>query len=254
MTRGSGEPTLIASVQRAFHLLEEVSRRPGGATAKTLSRCSGIALPTTYHLLRTLVHDGYLAKLDDGAFVLGERVREISEVSREHTTRHRLRTALANLRDELRAAVYLARYHDGEVEVTEVVDSPRAPRVDTWVDFREAAHATAIGKCLLATLSSEERADHFSRHPPLDLTPRTRTRVRELVRSEPAALASDSEEYALGTACLAVAVPGWSGPVTLATSFPARRLGRSDGYTGPLTETARDIGRLLAVSGSYPMR
>lgn len=67
-------PTLITSVQRAFRLMEAVGAHEGGVPAKQLARETGLALATTYHLLRTMVHDGYLRKLDDGTFVLGERL------------------------------------------------------------------------------------------------------------------------------------------------------------------------------------
>lgn len=52
--------TLIGSVQRAMRLLEAVAGHECGAPAKQLARETGLALPTTYHLLRTLVHEGYL--------------------------------------------------------------------------------------------------------------------------------------------------------------------------------------------------
>ncbi|MGW2013427.1 hypothetical protein [Streptomyces sp. NPDC001927] len=45
------KPTLIGSVRRALLLLEIVAKR--------VSRTAGLPLDTTYHLLRTLVHDGY---------------------------------------------------------------------------------------------------------------------------------------------------------------------------------------------------
>ena len=66
----SAEPTLIQSVQRALHLMEAVADSDGRATAKELARRTGLALPTAYHLLRTLVHEGYLRRLDDGCYVL----------------------------------------------------------------------------------------------------------------------------------------------------------------------------------------
>ena len=71
---GNGEgPTLITSVQRAFRLMEAVGAHEGGAPAKQLARETGLPLATAYHLLRTLVHDGYIRKLDDGGFVLGRQ-------------------------------------------------------------------------------------------------------------------------------------------------------------------------------------
>jgi IclR family transcriptional regulator, acetate operon repressor len=70
----SDGPTLIQSVQRALRLLEVVAQHEGRAHAKELSRAAGLTLPTTYHLLRTLTHEGYLRRLDEGTYVLGDRL------------------------------------------------------------------------------------------------------------------------------------------------------------------------------------
>ncbi|MFD3546645.1 helix-turn-helix domain-containing protein [Streptomyces sp. NPDC058655] len=63
-------PTLIGSVQRALRLVEAMYAE-GGATAKRLARVTGIPLPTVYHLLRTLSHEGYV-KREGGAFRLAD--------------------------------------------------------------------------------------------------------------------------------------------------------------------------------------
>lgn len=251
MARGGG-PTLIASVQRALRLLEAVGECGGGATAKTLARRTGFALPTTYHLLRTLVHEGYLEKLDDGAFIIGRQVAGLHDAARGQALRSRVRTVMVSLREDLNAAVYLARYHEGEVEIAEIVDSPRTPRVDTWADFRQAAHATAIGKCLLSGLSEEQRADHFERYPPADLTPRTITRIRDLVNGPVRPVVTDSEEYSLGIACLAAPVSGAGGPATLAISFPVHKLAATKSYVEPLCAAAGEVSRTLAAAGEFP--
>jgi DNA-binding IclR family transcriptional regulator len=243
---------LITSVQRALRLMEAVGEHPGGTTAKYLARRTGIALPTTYHLLRTLVHEGYLEKLDDGVFIIGAQVAGLHAAAQDQGLRSRVRAVMATLREDLNAAIYLARYHEGEVEVAEIVDSPRTPRVDTWADFRQAAHATAIGKCLMSGLSKDERADHFNRYPPADLTPRTITRIRDLVNGPGRPVVTDSEEYSLGTACLAAPVMGAGGPVTLAISFPARKLAATSTYASPLRSAAGEISRALAMAGDFP--
>ncbi|RRO12809.1 IclR family transcriptional regulator [Saccharopolyspora rhizosphaerae] len=253
MSRGS-EPTLIASVQRALRLLEVVGEHPGGVTAKCLARTTGLALPTTYHLLRTLVHEGYLQKLDDGAFIVGDQVSGLHSAAQAQQLRSRVRRVMTDLREALNAAIYLACYRDGEVSVDEIVDSPRTPRVDAWVDFREAAHATAVGKCLLSSLSKEQRSDHFRRYPPEDLTPRTITGLRELVECPASPLVTDTEEYSLGTACLAAPVRFADSPVTLAISFPVRRLATTGDYVRPLRAAADEVSRVLAVAGEHSDR
>ncbi|WP_369386455.1 IclR family transcriptional regulator [Streptomyces sp. CG1] len=245
-------PTLITSVQRAFRLLEAVSAHQNGAPAKQLARETELPLATAYHLLRTLVHDGYVRKLPDGGFVLGDRLASLHSAGRPQTLLSRVRPALAALRDELSAAVYLTFYEDGEIRVAEIVDSPHTPRVDLWVGFEDAGHATALGKCVLRELDEEARRDYLSRHHLADLTPKTITLVPELLRridSAPLAPAvTDLEEYALGTTC--VAVPVYSGDTlgSLGVSLPTGRQARLQEIRATLLPIASRVTRSLSLT------
>ncbi|WP_431774283.1 IclR family transcriptional regulator [Streptomyces cucumeris] len=235
-------PTLITSVQRAFRLMEAVGAHEGGAPAKQLAREVGLPLATTYHLLRTLVHDGYVNRLDDGGFVIGDKLHSLQSGAQDQALLARIRPALAALRDELSAAVYLTFYEDGEIRVAEIADGPRAPRVDLWVGFEDAGHATALGKCVLRELDDEARRDYLSRHQLADLTPRTITRPAELLRRLDArpqpSLVADLEEYALGTVCFAVPVYSGDRLGSLGISLRSERV-------APLTH--RDDERLEQV-------
>lgn len=143
--------------------------------AKKLARETGLPLATAYHLLRTLVHDGYVRKLDDGGFVLGDKLQTLHTTGRGQVLLSRIRPTLAALRDELATAAYLTFYEEGEIRVAEIVDGPQAPRVDLWVGFEDAGHATALGKSVLRELDDASRKDYLSRHALADLTPRTIT-------------------------------------------------------------------------------
>ena len=166
-------PTLIQSVQRALRLLEVVAERDGRARAKEVARADRSPpphdLPPAAHL-----HPRGLAAAA-GRRVLRARPphrRRPRQGTAARGVAH-ARPALEWLRDELGSAVYLARYVDGEVVVVEIVDSARAPRIDLWVGMHDAAHATALGKCILGQLRAADREDYLSRHPLHDLTPRT---------------------------------------------------------------------------------
>lgn len=245
-------PTLITSVQRAFRLLEAASAHDNGAPAKQLARESGLPLATAYHLLRTLVHDGYLHKLADGGFILGDKLRTLHTAGRGQALLSRVRPTLAALRDELATAAYLTFYEEGEIRVAEIVDGPRTPRVDLWVGFEDAGHATALGKCVLRELDDEARRDYLARHHLADLTPRTITSAPELLRrlddSPVAPAVTDLEEYSLGTVC--VAVPVYSGDTlgSLGVSLPADRLPRLEEVRARLIPTASRVTRGLSLS------
>ncbi|MEG3628562.1 IclR family transcriptional regulator [Streptomyces poriticola] len=245
-------PTLIGSVQRALRLLEVVSAHANGAPAKQLAREAGLAPATTYHLLRTLVHDGYLRKLDGGVFVLGDKVQALHTRSRGQAMLSRIRPVLTGLRDELGTAAYLTFYEDGEIRVAEVVDSPRAYRVDLWVGCEDSGHATALGKSVLRELDDEARQEYLSRHTLADLTPRTITRPSELLRrldASPAAPAvTDLEEYSLGTVCVAVPVY-WGDTVgSLGVPLPVDRRSRLREIPERLIPAANRVTRGLSLT------
>ncbi|MGW3205656.1 IclR family transcriptional regulator [Streptomyces sp. NPDC001135] len=245
-------PTLITSVQRAFRLLEAVSAHENGAPAKQLARETGLPLATAYHLLRTLVHDGYVRKLSDGGFVLGDRLNSLHSAGGTQTLLSRVRPTLTALRDELSTATYLTFYEDGEIRVAEIVDGPRAPRVDLWVGFEDAGHATALGKSVLRELDEEARRDYLSRHHRPDLTPRTITSLPELLRriaSSPLAPAvTDLEEYSLGTVCVAVPVYRGGTLGSLGVSLPAERQAQIQEIRTRLLPVASRITRSLSLT------
>lgn len=244
-------PTLITSVQRAFRLMEAVGAHEGGVPAKQLARETGLALATTYHLLRTMVHDGYLRKLDDGTFVLGRGWARCMG-SREQAALSRVRPTLTELRDGLSAAAYLTLYEDGEIRVAEIVDGPKAPRVDLWVGFEDAGHATALGKCVLRELDGDARADYLSRHTLNDLTPRTITHRAELLRRLDAApqgpAVTDIEEYSLGTSCVAVPIRQGDTLGALGISLRANRADRLEDAVATLVATAERVTRRLSLT------
>ena len=247
MRKADGQ-TLIVSVQRALHLLDAVGNAPRPASAKALARSSGLPLATAYHLLRTLVHEGYLRKLPDG-YILGDRIQALNTRDLAHAAVSRARPVLQALRDELHGAAYLSLYEDGEIVLVDVADGPMTPRVDLWVGFDEAAHATALGKCVLSCLEPSAQEEYLSRHRPVDLTPRTLTDPRLLLRNLRAGtgVATDYEEYLLGTACLGAAVraPGIVGAV--AVSVPSRRMATALAEQDALLRAGSRVSRALAL-------
>ncbi|RJL30768.1 IclR family transcriptional regulator [Bailinhaonella thermotolerans] len=247
---GPNRPTLISSVRRALRLLEAAASHDNGAPAKQLAREAGLSLSTAYHLLRTLLHDGYLRRTPEGRYVLGDRVEALRETGRMHSLVRRVHPVLVALRDELQVAAYLALYLDGEIRVVDIADGPRTPRVDLWVGCEDSGHATALGKCVLRQLDPDGRRDYLSRHELHALTPNTVTRVDELLRrlDEPCGLTVELEEYAVGTACAAVPVGDGAGPGALAVSFRPSELPRVRESADRLRAAAERVSRTLLLS------
>ena len=260
------QPTLIQSVQRALHVMEALAGRNGRATVKQLARDTGLALPTTYHLVRTLAHEGYISRLDDGSVVMTSRLGELARDSSPQVAQ--VRAILAELRDLVGAVVYFARVDDGEISVSEIVESSRAPRVDLWVGMHDAAHATALGKAILTALPEDLRRDYLDRHRPAALTANTLTDVSELLaqmhdnqpkrRSAKNALSADetrvtavdNEEYSSGVSCVASAlVTPQGGIAAVGLAVPTRRLAREPELRRHVASTAGQVERALSIAG-----
>jgi IclR family acetate operon transcriptional repressor len=206
------------SVLRALRVIEAVAAAGDGVTAKAIARRLGCPLPTAYRALGTLVEEGYLVRLHAvRGYGLGYRV---AELHRSLTAQVRppaaVRAVLADLHSGVGAAAYLAVLRDVDVVVAEIdrcADHPGA--VDLRVGEPAPAHATALGKAVLAGLAPAALADVLGQRGLVPLTPRTvadrRALDRELLRVRTAGAAVEVEEFHRGVAGIAVAVRGPGG-------------------------------------------
>lgn len=242
----AGVPTLIGSVQRALRLLEAVGSHSEGAPAKQLAREAGLPLPTAYHLLRTLTHEGYLRR-EGGVFVLGDAAGRLARAGLQQKRRSMILESLAHFRDAVGAPVYFAVFREGEIEVVGVSDTPANPACEEWADFRETGHAHAIGQCLLAQLDEETRKDYYDRHPVGPLTAYTvrdqralEHRIASLGRMQPV---TERQEYVLGTVCAAIPITAGDTAATMAISLP---LHQEDRLRSAVDRLRSEVGALLS--------
>ncbi|SOD65085.1 transcriptional regulator, IclR family [Streptomyces zhaozhouensis] len=251
MATTPGRTAPFHSVRCALRLLETIAGHPDGIPGGELGQATGLPPEQQEHLLRMLLAEGYVEEPLDGVYAPGRTLLMLGgagddgEESRRRFREERLQSALDALRDSLNAPVYLARYADGELEVPQVSDTPQAPVVNEWVDFRSAAHATAIGKCLLSQLDHDGRQDHLTRHRAARLTSRTITDRRVLLstleRQPPTMPVLDFQEYAIGTLCAAVPLTAGATVGCLALSLPV-------GQGHRLREAAEELNRQAATT------
>ncbi|KOG74003.1 IclR family transcriptional regulator [Streptomyces varsoviensis] len=221
------EPTApFHSVQYALRVLETVAKHVGGVTDAQIARETGLPAGHLAHLLRMLRRERYVEQVTDSTYAVGEALLLLGSGGgdRRGALEGKLQQSLDALRDSLGAAVYISRYIDGEVKITQYADGPGTPKVNEWVDFRSAAHASAVGKCLLTQLDYDDRRDHLSRHKTARLTSRTITNEKVLfskLDSQPATVpVLDLQEYAVGTVCAAVPITAGHAVGCLALSLP----------------------------------
>ncbi|QEV18249.1 IclR family transcriptional regulator [Streptomyces alboniger] len=235
------------SVQSALRVLEIVTRHGSGVTTAGLAREARLPATRLAPLLRTLRREGYVEQTADGTYTAGESLSRLGSAHRrDEALREKLQRTLDGLRDSIGAAVYISRYVDGEVRVTDFAAGPRTPAVNEWVDFRSSAHASAIGKSLLTQLDVNGRRDHLSRHKMARLTSRTITNERVLLNrlaAQPATVpVLDLQEYAVGTVCAAVPITAGSSVGCLALSLPVEHAHRLREAADTLN---RGAGRVL---------
>ncbi|MFE1384252.1 IclR family transcriptional regulator C-terminal domain-containing protein [Streptomyces sp. NPDC058740] len=221
--------------QRARDMLQLIG--PDGIDTRTLVRRTGVALTFAVQVLAWLREQRFL-ETREGIHYPGELMTKMTSGSL-------LTETLAELRDELGAAVYISSYTDGEIVIQESSFSDTAPAVKEQTPFGLSAHANAVGKSLLAQQNFVSRMDHLSRYPFIQLTERTitdeRTLFQHLDGDGPHAAQFDLLEYADTDLCVAysLGLPGRAS--SLALSMPADQHPRLIAAARTLSERATGI-------------
>ena len=155
----------VQSVGRAMRVLEVVSSHPA-LPVKSIARRCALNISTTYHLVRTLAYEGYLVRLPDGTYVIGDAVaRRYHELVSSLARPPDSGTVLRHLSERVGLSAYLGLLHDGRVTVVEVIEGVGSPYLEDFeVGLDVSAHATALGKALLAAMPRRERHDLLSQH------------------------------------------------------------------------------------------
>lgn len=240
-------PTLIQSLQRGMKLVDVVAER-GPLTARSLSDSTGIVIGTVYRLVRTLVHEEYLARTHDGRYVLGSQFATVAELEGRARDYRLVREAMTRLATATRSHVMIGGLIHGEVEVWSMVEHPAAPRIDCWPGVRLPGHATAVGKSILAQAESGQREAYLSQNPLHRYTCHTIKTSSRLERqlASPALSISD-QEFRYGVTCIAAQLAVASTPAALGLAYSSNRSVRAQGeLENILLPAASKISNLLS--------
>ncbi|MPZ67479.1 MAG: helix-turn-helix domain-containing protein [Pseudonocardiaceae bacterium] len=219
--RHAGVSGQLSSVHRALQVLEVVAEVGDGVTAKAVARRLDFKLPTTYHLLNSLVAEGYLVHLDDArGYGLGYKVAELNERLRSQLqVSAQIAAILHDVHEGSQAAAYYTVFRDADVVVAHIDDCDKHPRVRPLdVGFHEAAHALAYGKVMLAELAPNVLTARIGNGELPRHTKRTITSASELTRElehvRAAGVGIEIEEFQQDLACVAAPVRDASDTVT----------------------------------------
>jgi DNA-binding IclR family transcriptional regulator len=218
-----------------------------------LARRTGIPKATVSRLVKEMEAVGFLER--SGAEVgLGLRLFELGErASRRRSVREVALPFLADLREATRQTVHLAILDGTEVVYVEILRGRDAPRLPSAVGRRLPAHATGVGKALLA-VSPPEVFDAVIAAGLTRVGPRTIMAPgplsRQLRRIASSGIAYEHEESAPGVVCVASAVVGVGPPVAAVSA--SGWIGKVDiRRVGPAVHTtALSIARALTSTGA----
>lgn len=201
-------PTRIRSVSRAATVLRQVARHPEGIGPTAVAAASGLAVPTTHHLLSTLCAEGLVARTAQRRYVLGPGIAVLAEAyARADVVPSWLMRPLRTLALSCGETAYVSAWRGEEIHVLASVEGGRAVRVASAErgPYR-CPHARATGKLLLAFAPPERRRSVLGDRLEA-VTARTIVDRGEL-EAELAAIRSrgwsdDVEEFLDGVACVA---------------------------------------------------
>ncbi|MFI8966993.1 IclR family transcriptional regulator C-terminal domain-containing protein [Streptomyces sp. NPDC053493] len=244
MARHSNTPAVVPArwqlTQRARDMLMLIHTSDGIDT-RALARRARIPLDVAARMLHWLAKEGFVQSRDTVHFP-GPLMILATGNDPDQTL---LKDTLGALRDELDAAVYISTYTDGEITIRQSAFSTTAPPVEEWAPFSDTAHASAVGKSLLAQLDFHGRMDHLTRYPSVALTERTitsrRALIEELDAPGPHSAQFDLLEYSESTLCVAysLGLPGRASSVAL--SLPAGQHKRLVAAARSLSQRATGI-------------
>ncbi|GAA3137995.1 hypothetical protein GCM10010466_31200 [Planomonospora alba] len=167
----------LQSLARGLAVLVALGSAPGGLTLADAARATGLPRATVRRAVRSLERQGYAAA-EGTRFVLLPRVLELGYARLSALTFQQIvQPHLADLVARVRASASVAVLSGDDVVYVARVPTAGVMSVDITVGTRFPAHATSVGRVLLAGLPEERLAQ---------LTPRPLTRH---TITSPAALA-----------------------------------------------------------------
>lgn len=250
----------VKSARRALEILELLTRHEAPMGFTEISEQLGYPRSSLHGLLRTLSVSGWL-DFDDRSrrYALGVRTLEAGNAySRSRGLVDRALTTMESIRDALDETVQLAVLDGRHNVYVAKCDGGQALTLASEVGRRLPAHATGIGKVLLAGLGDDELSRRFEGVRPERFTERTTTDIDalraqlDLVRER--GYGTDDEEYTVGIRCLAVPICDYTKQVVAGMSVSVPTIRFNDDFRSRaldrLLAGAREISRALGHADS----
>jgi IclR family acetate operon transcriptional repressor len=200
------------SLTRGLTVLRSIAEARQPLTLQDLYDRTAIPKPTLVRLLAILTHENCTVRLDDRpTYALGLTVRMLAAgLSDDLDAEELAQPYLEQVSAALGHTANLGVLSGGQVLHLCVVLTDRPIRYTARSGTRDDAHATGLGKALLAQLTAKDVSRRLSHRTLVPKTPHTITThaelARELRRIRSQGFAYDAEEGAVGLCCFAVPV------------------------------------------------
>ncbi|HET9565700.1 MAG TPA: IclR family transcriptional regulator [Mycobacterium sp.] len=234
---------------RALALLGAFDAQHRQLTLTELAARADLSLSTAHRLVAELVAWGALERRESGAYVVGRRVWDLGLLAPVQTgLRQVAEPFLHDIYAATLATVHLAVREGLEVLYLDRLSGRRSVPIVSRVGTRLPAHATAVGKILLAHAPDdvqEAALRSLTRVTPYTIT-NPATFRRQLARVRIEGYATTSEEMSLGACSVAVPIMR-NGEVIASVGLVVRSLKRDRGrLVASLRTAAEGISRGLA--------
>ena len=247
----------IQSLERAFAILEEVARNREGINLADLSKAVGLHNSTTFHLVKTMAQLGYVGQARDSKrYRIGARLFTLAAGALDENAFLALATpVLETLTGETGEAAHFAIRSGSEIVViARTAGSGLLQMVDRSGGQRPA-HATALGKVLLAALDDTQVRQFLGPDRLRKFTARTLTArdalLRELEEVRRKGIAYDDGEFDEEVRCVAVPVFDFAGRVAGAVGISGAVWRLSLQSLQDKAQQVREAARLISAQLGY---
>lgn len=217
--RGRGRPRgpdhapapSVQALDRALDMLDVIAARDGAPLGE-IAAAAALPASTAHRILATLERRGYArADAETGLWSIGVGAYTVGQAFvRSRKVEALARPAMRALMEGSGETVNLGVLEGREVVFLAQVECAAPLRAYFRPGRRGPAHASGIGKALLAQAEPDAVARLFAAAPPERFTPATLTDPRalaaELARTRARGWALDDEEHTAGMRCVAAAV------------------------------------------------
>ena len=249
----------IKVLDKTFSILDILLQHGSSMHMTEISKKLDLYPSTTHRILDTLKHWGYIEQdphtqkyqLGLKALELGMAKLHQMDLAREATP------YLKELVKQCNETVHLGVLEGGEVLYLAKEESSQTIRMISYVGKRAPLHCTALGKVLLAHLSTEERKKTLGEKVLPHLTENTITDKgeleKELSKVREQGFALDREENEKDVRCIAAPIMNYQGKViaALSISSPIFRIDKNvqNNLKEALIKTSKKISKRLGYNG-----